>query len=159
MTIYCLHLRVGERAHQRLNGGSGPHPKEAMCHIPASPQRAHWQICTVCGVRHLQSRLRLGQAQAGDAVVMALRRVFDWSCANTAVGRHLITGIGRDGKDSNIIVVGFRIYTASSSSLSRHYLHASGQLASQLDWREPIGLQERLEGRSSHNGEFLGDVS
>ncbi len=23
-----------------------------------------------------------------------------------------------------------------------------------LDWREPIGLQERLEGRSSHNGEF-----
>ncbi len=23
-----------------------------------------------------------------------------------------------------------------------------------VDWREPIGLQERLEGRSSHNGEF-----
>ncbi len=23
-----------------------------------------------------------------------------------------------------------------------------------FDWREPIGLQERLEGRSSHNGEF-----
>ncbi len=23
-----------------------------------------------------------------------------------------------------------------------------------IDWREPIGLQERLEGRSSHNGEF-----
>ncbi len=27
------------------------------------------------------------------------------------------------------------------------------------DWREPIGLQERLEGRSSHNGEILRDVS
>ncbi len=26
---------------------------------------------------------------------------------------------------------------------------------SHLDWREPIGLQERLKGRSSHNGEFL----
>ncbi len=23
-----------------------------------------------------------------------------------------------------------------------------------IDWREPIGLQERLEGRSSHNGEI-----
>ncbi len=33
-----------------------------------------------------------------------------------------------------------------------HYLHASRKLASHLDWREPIGLQERLEGRSSHNG-------
>ncbi len=30
---------------------------------------------------------------------------------------------------------------------------------SHLDWREPIGLQERLEGRSSHNGEILCDVS
>ncbi len=47
---------------------------------------------------------------------------------------------------------GLRIYTASSSS----YLHASRQLASHLDWREPI---ERLEGRSSHKGEFLRDVS
>ncbi len=28
-----------------------------------------------------------------------------------------------------------------------------------IDWREPIGLQERLEGRSSHNGEILRDVS
>ncbi len=31
--------------------------------------------------------------------------------------------------------------------------------SSHLDWREPIGLQERLEGRSSHNGEILRDVS
>ncbi len=45
---------------------------------------------------------------------------------------------------------GHRIYTVSSSS----YLHALRQLASHLDWREPIGLQERLKGRSSHNGEF-----
>ncbi len=37
-------------------------------------------------------------------------------------------------------------------------LHASRQFASHLDWREPIGLQERLEGRSAHNGEFLCDV-
>ncbi len=45
---------------------------------------------------------------------------------------------------------GHRIYTVSSSS----YLQALRQLASHLDWREPIGLQERLKGRSSHNGEF-----
>ncbi len=88
-------------------------------------------------------------------MVMAIRQVFDWSCANTAVGRHLITGISQEGKDSNVIVVGFAFILPRA----RHYLHASRQLASQLDWREPIGLQERLEGRSSHNGEFLGDVS
>ncbi len=45
---------------------------------------------------------------------------------------------------------GHRIYTVSSSS----YLHALRQLASHLDWCEPIGLQERLKGRSSHNGEI-----
>ncbi len=28
------------------------------------------------------------------------------------------------------------------------------QLASHLDWLEPIGLQETSKGRSSHNGEF-----
>ncbi len=51
---------------------------------------------------------------------------------------------------------GLRIlYGLSSSS----YLHAVRQLASHLDWREPIGLQESLEGRNSHNGEFLRDVS
>ncbi len=47
------------------------------------------------------------------------------------------------------------LYGLSSSS----YLHASRQLVSHLDWREPIGFQERLEWRSSHNGEFLCDVS
>ncbi len=45
---------------------------------------------------------------------------------------------------------GHRIHTVSSSS----YLHALRQLASHFDWREPIGLQERLKGRSSHNGEI-----
>ncbi len=116
-TIHCLHLRVGEGGPPAAQWRQWASPQRG--HVPHSGESSapHWQICTVCGVRHLQSRLRLGQAQAGDAVVMAIRRVFDWSCANTAVGRHLITGIGRDGKDSNIIVVGFRIYTASSSSL------------------------------------------
>jgi len=48
----------------------------------------------------------VSQAQAGDAVVVAIRRVFDCSRANTAVGRHLLTGIGREGKDSDVIVAG-----------------------------------------------------
>ncbi len=47
----------------------------------------------------------MGQAQAGNAVVVAIRRVFNRSHADTAVGRHL-TGIGREGKDSDVIVVG-----------------------------------------------------
>ncbi len=97
----------------------------------------------------------MGQAQAGDAVVVAIWRVFDRSRANTAVGGHPVTGIGREGKDSNVIVVG----SAFILPRARYYLHASRQLASQFDWREPIGLQESLEGRSSHNGEFLRDVS
>ncbi len=57
--------------------------------------------------------------------------------------------------DSDVIVAG----SAFILPRARHYLHASRQLASHLDWREPIGLQERLEGRSSHNREFLRDVS
>ncbi len=60
-----------------------------------------------------------------------------------------------EGKDSDVIVTG----SAFILPRARHYLHASRQLASHLDWREPIGLQERLEGRSSHNGELMRDVS
>ncbi len=61
----------------------------------------------------------------------------------------------RSVSDSDVIVAG----AAFILPRARHYLHASRQLASHLDWREPIGLQERLEGRSSHNGEILRDVS
>ncbi len=57
----------------------------------------------LCAVRLLQSRLRVGQAQAGNAVVVAIRQVFDRSHADKAVGRHL-TRIGRAGKDSDLIV-------------------------------------------------------
>ncbi len=45
-------------------------------------------------------------------------------------------------------------YTASqlvSICMRCAYFATIGQ---SFDWREPIGLQERLEGRSSHNGEF-----
>ncbi len=49
----------------------------------------------------------------------------------------------RSVSDSDIIVAG----SAFILPRARHYLHASRQLASHLDWREPIGLQERLEGR------------
>ncbi len=49
-------------------------------------------------------------------------------------------------EDSYVIVVGIAFILP--------HLHALRQLASHLDWREPIGLQERLKGRSSHNGEF-----
>ncbi len=59
----------------------------------------------IVAVRLLQSCLRVGQAQAGNSVVVAIRRVFYRSRANTAVGRHL-TGIGHEGKDSDIIVAG-----------------------------------------------------
>ncbi len=68
--------------------------------------------------------------------------------------------VARPGKrcsvsDSDVKVAG----SAFILPRARHYLHDSRQLASHLDWREPIELQEWLEGRSSHNGEFLCDVS
>ncbi len=47
----------------------------------------------------------MGQAQAGNAGVVVIRRVFDRSRGDMAVGRHL-TGIGREGKDSDVIVAG-----------------------------------------------------
>ncbi len=65
----------------------------------------------------------------------------------------------RSVSDSDVI---YRISAAFAPHLywlSSSYLHASQQLASYLDWRKPIGLQERLEGRSSHNGEILCDVA
>ncbi len=61
--------------------------------------------------------------------------------------------------DSDVIVAGSAFYTASRA---RQYLHAIAYFATigqSFDWREPIRLQERLKGRSSHNGEFLSDVS
>ncbi len=93
----------------------------------------------------------MGQAQAGDAVVMAIRRD-NRSRANTAVGR------SHEGKDSDVIVAGSAFYTASSSSV-----FACDRMLCDIwpviDWREPIRLQERLKGRSSHYGEILRDVS
>ncbi len=98
----------------KLGGGGGTSdtlaavglaPKEATGHIPASPQHAQWQIRTLCAVRLLQRHLRVGKAQAGNAVVVAIQRVFELYLADTAVGRHL-TGIGRKGKDSDEIVAG-----------------------------------------------------
>ncbi len=56
--------------------------------------------------------------------------------------------------DSDIIVACTAFYTASqlvSICMQCAYFATIGQ---SFDWREPIGLQERLEGRSSHNGEF-----
>ncbi len=61
----------------------------------------------------------------------------------------------RSVSDSDVIDAG----SAFILPRARHYLHALQQLASNLDWHEPIGFQESLEGRSSHNGEFLHDVS
>ncbi len=91
----------------------------------------------------------MGQAQAGNSVVMAIRWVFDRSRADTAVGRHH-TGIGREGKDSDVIVVGF----AFILPLELVIFACFATIGQSVDCREPIGLQERLEGRSSHNGEF-----
>ncbi len=60
----------------------------------------------------------------------------------------------RSVSDSDIIVACTAFYTASqlvSICMRCAYFATIGQ---SFDWREPIGLQERLEGRSSHNGEF-----
>ncbi len=62
----------------------------------------------------------------------------------------------RSVSDSDVIVAGGSAFILPRA---RNYLHASQQLASHLDWREPIGLQESLEGKSSHNGEFHLNVS
>ncbi len=56
--------------------------------------------------------------------------------------------------DSDVIVACNAFYTASqlvSICMRCVYFATIGQ---SFDWREPIGLQERLEGRSSYNGEF-----
>ncbi len=60
----------------------------------------------------------------------------------------------RSVSDSDVIVACTAFYTASqlvSICMRCVYFVTIGQ---SFDWREPIGLQERLEGRSSHNGEF-----
>ncbi len=60
----------------------------------------------------------------------------------------------RSVSDSDVIVACTAFYTASqlvSICMRCAYFATIGQ---SFDWREPIGLQERLEGRSSHNGEF-----
>ncbi len=60
----------------------------------------------------------------------------------------------RSVSDSEVIVACTAFYTASqlvSICMRCAYFATIGQ---SFDWREPIGLQERLEGRSSHNGEF-----
>ncbi len=90
----------------------------------------------------------------GNAVVVAIRRVFNRSRADTAVGHHL-TGIGREEKDSDVIVTG-------SAFILPHELvifACFATIGQSIGLHEPIGLQERLKGRSSHNGEFLRDVS
>ncbi len=60
----------------------------------------------------------------------------------------------RSVSDSDVIVACTAFYTTSqlvSICMRCAYFATIGQ---SIDWREPIGLQERLEGRSSHNGEF-----
>ncbi len=60
----------------------------------------------------------------------------------------------RSVSDSDVIVACTAFYTASqlvSICMQCVYFATIGQ---SFDWREPIGLQERLEGRSSHKGEF-----
>ncbi len=64
----------------------------------------------------------------------------------------------RSVSDSDVIVAGSAFYTASSSSVFAcdRMLRDNWPV---IDWREPIRLQERLKGRSSHNREILRDVS
>ncbi len=68
---------------------------------------------------------------------------------------HTLGCSASEGKGSDVIVAGSTFILPRA----RHYLHASRQLACHLDWREPIGLQERLERSFSHNGELMRDVS
>ncbi len=65
----------------------------------------------------------------------------------------------RSVSDSDVIVAYTAFILPLSLSVFACDLHTSRQLASHLDWHEPIGLQKGWKGRSSHNGEFLRDVS
>ncbi len=61
----------------------------------------------------------------------------------------------RSVSDSDVIVAG----SAFILPLELVIFACFATIGQSVDWREPIGLQERLEGRSSHNGEILCDVS
>ncbi len=56
----------------------------------------------------------------------------------------------RSVSDSDIIVAG----SAFILPLELVIFACFATIGQSVDWREPIGLQERLKGRSSHNGEF-----
>ncbi len=56
----------------------------------------------------------------------------------------------RSVSDSDVIVAG----SAFILPLELVIFACFATIGQSVDWREPIGLQERLEGRSSHNGEF-----
>ncbi len=56
----------------------------------------------------------------------------------------------RSVSDSDVIVVG----SAFILPLELVIFACFATIGQSVDWREPIGLQERLEGRSSHNREF-----
>ncbi len=82
--------------------------------------------------------------QAAKAAMSVLERV----------GKLFAPAKRRSVSDSDVIVACTAFYTASqlvSICMRCAYFVSIGQ---SFDWCEPIGLQERLEGRSSHNGEF-----
>ncbi len=56
----------------------------------------------------------------------------------------------RSVSDSDVIVAG----SAFILPLELVIFACFATIGQSVDWCEPIGLQERLEGRSSHNGEF-----
>ncbi len=117
-------------------------------HIAAGPENEARQVRAMSTVGLVQRHLGLGQAQAGNAVIVLIRR-FYWSRADLANCSH--NEFNRWSRRFWRYCCGHRIYTASRAG---QYLYALRQLASHLDWREPIGLQESLKGRTSHNWEF-----
>ncbi len=99
------------------------------------------RFCAMSTVGLVQHRLGVGQAQAGDAVIVLIRRL-NWSRADLANCSH--NEFNRWSRRFWHNSRGLCNYTASRT---RQYLHALRQLASHLDWHEPIGLQKRLAGQ------------
>ncbi len=89
----------GRGAHQRHIGGSGPNPTFRRVLSTRSGRSAHCAQSDSSSTASAWARPRQATQWSW------LSGGFSRSRADTAVGRHL-TGNGREGKDSDVIVVG-----------------------------------------------------
>ncbi len=118
------------------------HPEQAANHIAAGPEHADRAKSTVGLVQR-----RLGVARPRQATQWRC-----WSSGSMGPAQILHTEAITSSRWSKRFWYNcreHRIYTVSSSSFA-----CFATIGQSFDWREPIGLQERLKGRSSHNGEI-----